>query len=659
MKLAQAPQDVKVNGTFETTEFAVGDINFIVDMFADKVYTKKERAVIRELSCNAHDSQVMAGTTDVPFDVHLPTQLESWFSIRDYGTGLSDEEVRTIFSGIGISTKRNSNDVIGCFGIGSLSPFSVSDSFTVTSYHNGTVNVYNCYRDETRRPVVALLTSSDTDQPNGLEINISVEPKSTYHGGNNWEQEAISVFRHWSVTTPNINSDYVNTELKDNRSYMVETDYYGFTGGYGSMYAVMGNIAYEIDDDMLPHNFRGFDGYVKFELGDLSFDTARENLDDTDANKAAINDRLSDIHHDLVDDIHQMILSQPSDWDRAVFVDRLSMRFCTIVNTCKDKDWSLNDYKLASDGEDNLIYYCQYGKGTGGRLDLSKNVRYFLDKRGYISRVKKAAKENRQTMYVMTQEQIDFYGVPSHLVEDLEVLPKVYRASSGSAGNATKAKVFTYNENAGRYSDSQDFWSEEEVDLTGEVVFVEIRSWRPECSETYPNEDSRMLRVTGNQQIKDNYLKTCRELGIDEPQVVGLKSAFCRSKAFENGNFIRLEDWLMREIKRITPEGFSVPDYDKYDFDMIKLIASTMDQEEAQEIVDSVVKPDGVDLLRVYQYFKLPIEKCHKTRDLINNFLDKYPMLKYTRVHMIDNSECQQAIASYINATFKEDNHNG
>ena len=660
MKLAQAPQDVKVNGTFETTEFAVGDINFIVDMFADKVYTKKERAVIRELSCNAHDSQVMAGTTDVPFDVHLPTQLESWFSIRDYGTGLSDEEVRTIFSGIGISTKRNSNDVIGCFGIGSLSPFSVSDSFTVTSYHNGTVNVYNCYRDETRRPVVALLTSSDTDQPNGLEINISVEPKSTYHGGNNWEQEAISVFRHWSVTTPNINSDYVNTELKDNRSYMVETDYYGFTGGYGSMYAVMGNIAYEIDDDMLPHNFRGFDGYVKFELGDLSFDTARENLDDTDGNKAAINDRLSDIHHDLVDDIHQMILSQPSDWDRAVFVERLSFRFCTIINTCKDKDWSLNDYKLpVADGEGNLIYYSQYGKGTGGRLDLSKNVRYFLDKRGYIARVKKAAKESRSTMYVMTQEQIDFYGVPSHLVEDLEVLPKVYRASSGSGGNATKAKVFAYDENAGRYSDNQDFWIEEEVDLTKEVVFVEIRNWRPECSETYPNEGSRMLRVTGNRQIKDNYLKACRELGIDEPQVVGLKSAFCRSKAFKNGNFIRLEDWLMREIKRITPDGFSVPDYDKSDFDMIKLIASTMDQEEVQEIVDSVVKPDGVDLLRVYQYFKLPVEKCHKTRDLINNFLDKYPMLKYTIVHMIDNSECQQAIASYINATFKEDNHNG
>jgi HSP90 family molecular chaperone len=136
MKLAQAPQDVQVGGNFKTTAYNVGDIALLVDMFADKVYTYKERAVIRELACNAHDSHVMAGTTDVPFDVHLPTQLESWFSIRDYGTGLSDEDVRNVFSGIGISTKRDSNEVIGCFGIGSLSPFSVSDSFTVTSYYN-------------------------------------------------------------------------------------------------------------------------------------------------------------------------------------------------------------------------------------------------------------------------------------------------------------------------------------------------------------------------------------------------------------------------------------------------------------------------------------------------------------------------------------------
>ena len=65
MKIENAPQDVTVHGDFATSDFAVGDLAFIVDMFADKVYSHKERAVIRELACNAHDSHVMAGTTDI------------------------------------------------------------------------------------------------------------------------------------------------------------------------------------------------------------------------------------------------------------------------------------------------------------------------------------------------------------------------------------------------------------------------------------------------------------------------------------------------------------------------------------------------------------------------------------------------------------------
>ena len=80
----------------------------ILDLFADKIYSHKERAVIRELACNAHDSHVIAGTTDIPFLVHLPTHIEPWFSIRDSGTGLPDEDIANVYGGIGISTKRGS-----------------------------------------------------------------------------------------------------------------------------------------------------------------------------------------------------------------------------------------------------------------------------------------------------------------------------------------------------------------------------------------------------------------------------------------------------------------------------------------------------------------------------------------------------------------------
>ena len=60
MKLATAPQDVILSDDFEQRDVAIGDVAFILDMFADKVYSNKERAVIRELACNAHDSHVLS-----------------------------------------------------------------------------------------------------------------------------------------------------------------------------------------------------------------------------------------------------------------------------------------------------------------------------------------------------------------------------------------------------------------------------------------------------------------------------------------------------------------------------------------------------------------------------------------------------------------------
>ena len=83
MKLDTTPQDVAVAGNFETSAFGMEASAHAFDIIADKIYTYKERAVIREISCNAHDAHVEAGNPQ-PFDVHLPTQLEPHICVRDY-----------------------------------------------------------------------------------------------------------------------------------------------------------------------------------------------------------------------------------------------------------------------------------------------------------------------------------------------------------------------------------------------------------------------------------------------------------------------------------------------------------------------------------------------------------------------------------------------
>ena len=75
MKLEAAPQDVMIAGEFEQRDVAIGDVAFILDLLSDKIYYDKELAVIRELSFNAHDSNVVAGTHDLPFDANIPIPL--------------------------------------------------------------------------------------------------------------------------------------------------------------------------------------------------------------------------------------------------------------------------------------------------------------------------------------------------------------------------------------------------------------------------------------------------------------------------------------------------------------------------------------------------------------------------------------------------------
>ncbi len=255
MKLASAPQDVSIPTVFEQRDVKIGDVAFILDMFADKIYTNKVRAVIREIACTAHDSHVVAGTTDVPFNVHLPTHLEPWFGIRDYGTGMADKDIADKYSAIGVSDKRDSNDVIGCWGVGALSPYSMCDSFIVKSYLNGIVRTYQCMRDEQRQPKVIPLGAESTDEANGLEINLTVVGKVE-----EFNREACEVFAFWEVTLPQMNDELVirkSQQLRD--SYIFKGDDFGLTSSWGDVYALMGNIAYKIPSAWDSFNV---DGYV-------------------------------------------------------------------------------------------------------------------------------------------------------------------------------------------------------------------------------------------------------------------------------------------------------------------------------------------------------------------------------------------------------------
>jgi hypothetical protein len=73
------------------------------------------------------------------------TGFSDTFSVTDYGVGIGGERLRGITK-LGYSTKRNSTQTLGAFGLGQKSPLSTGVPFyTVETVHNGKRYRLNCY----------------------------------------------------------------------------------------------------------------------------------------------------------------------------------------------------------------------------------------------------------------------------------------------------------------------------------------------------------------------------------------------------------------------------------------------------------------------------------------------------------------------------------
>ena len=635
MKLESAPQDVTFHGDFEQRDVAIGDVAFILDMFADKVYSNKERAVIRELACNAHDSHVMAGTTDVPFDVHLPTQLEPWFSLRDYGTGLADEDIANVYGAIGVSTKRDSNEVIGCFGIGSLSPYSMCDSFTVKSYLDGIVRTYQCMRDEKRQPKVIPLGSAPTDEPNGLEVKLTVNGKVS-----EFEEEAGHVFMFWEGTLPKINNQHVIRKCQDLRDkYVFKGDDFGLTPSWGSMYALMGNIAYKIPNQLDEFDV---DGYLKFDLGELEFDTARENLSMTDKTKAALKAKFASVKDSLTKIAVDQIEAEDTPFKKAALAETLGKgqlgRFVGRKN--------LDCYALPEPAESVTYWQSKYRgseKYHTKNISATGDIKYYLHKDRMQTRIKSYLKDmsSGHTMYIFKDlAQAQECNIPVDMLEDLDDLPKVTRASSGTT---SKCKTLRFvRKTSWGWSDC-DYWSETEIELDGsEIVYVEVNRNKPVCNG---------LNWTNSNGQINSTLKTANG-HIGEINLIGLKTAFLKTAAFRKGNFIHLDDYLRREYAKKAPKTYF--EFDDSDLGKFKTINKNIDNDEVREIVELAESCKNDEIAGICKRLGVAVEMTKDTmlQEMMDDWNDRHKMMTLLSEWEIRTNK--EIVAEYISGKVKE-----
>lgn len=143
----------------------------------DKIYNNKILAPIREYISNAWDAHVLIDSNEW-VEVSIKQEGANYLWVcRDFGPGLNDDDMENVFGIYGKSTKRECKKQIGAFGVGAMSGYAYSDSFYVTSYHNGVKTCYVCTLGAGKQGVeIGQLykISSEPTTESGIEISIDV-----------------------------------------------------------------------------------------------------------------------------------------------------------------------------------------------------------------------------------------------------------------------------------------------------------------------------------------------------------------------------------------------------------------------------------------------------------------------------------------------------
>lgn len=293
------------------------------------LYANKIKSIIRELSCNALDSHVANGNPEIPFVVHLPTALEPYFSVRDFGTGLSHEQVVNIFTTFFESTKTHSNDFVGALGLGSKSPFSYTDNFTVTAIQNGKRGIYTAFISDTGVPSIALMYEESTLEDNGVEVKFAVTDRYDF---SKFRDEARAVYKYFRAR-PAI-TGVTDFEFEDPQ-YETKNIIPGVHQSQNNLRnstAIMGNIAYPID---IPNHEQLGDlasllqcGLVmEFEIGELDFQASREGLSYIPQTIEAIKRKLTALNAHLATFIAEDADKIENLWERAIYLSKKRDQF--------------------------------------------------------------------------------------------------------------------------------------------------------------------------------------------------------------------------------------------------------------------------------------------------------------------------------------------
>ena len=284
--------------------------SMVFQLFTKNVYSNPIGTVVREITSNCFDSHEEAGvkTPVVIKRSYDETSDTHYISFIDYGVGMSPDRVENIYGVYFESTKRQTDDQIGGFGIGGKTPLAYKrstgqgegeydNSFFVITNYEGKQYYYTVF-EGAETPEFVLLDTQDTDERNGTEIRIPVLERD-------WDKFESEIKRQLHYFENIIFEGFGDDITNDYKIIRGKNFLYREHSVYSQIHVCLGKVAYPLDFDLL-----GLDAYqynipvaINVPIGKIGVTVSRESLNYSEQTLKYLKQRIQDV----IDELKEML----------------------------------------------------------------------------------------------------------------------------------------------------------------------------------------------------------------------------------------------------------------------------------------------------------------------------------------------------------------
>lgn len=275
------------------------------------LYKDPQLAVIREYYTNGADAHKAAGV-NVPVEIKLPTWDDPVYTVQDFGIGMSEWDITNVYSEYGASTKRDTNEQVGAFGLGCKSAFTIANQFTIVSVKDGrkVTALFSKVLNGTYESTI--VSNVETTQGNGTLVKIPVSSNLEY-----FRRTALQFFSFSEPGSVLVDGKQPIYALANADKILDPNDpdflMYVEPKSTGDSYIIMGSVPYvltsnEVESSMqrlgfATHSSAGFlrmPKYIPAPIGSVDLTPAREGLMFTEKTKALVDKYISFLLKDLI-----------------------------------------------------------------------------------------------------------------------------------------------------------------------------------------------------------------------------------------------------------------------------------------------------------------------------------------------------------------------